>query len=308
MLSKRPRPYDDDVPAAKRLAANVRDLYAMNTVSCRRTQMLINDMHAAGVADLPAPVNSLEDTHLARKLRGKMTKWSLWPKDYEANVRLWNRTTEEEEIGAVAMLLPHEVLEMMFKFGLRSKLYATSNMDPLSAQHLAACEQKSGAPRMVGYGLHCDGVPHSWDRVESCEVFSFNLPGIEDAWKNMRIPLFALPHWAIGPNTWNDLMAIMAWSMSHMWQGVHPLTRHDKTAFAKAEKSRVKNAGKQLAAHACLTEIRGDWKMFAETFALPRWNNKEGCCWSCYCKTHEVPQLISMARSAESTIVMPMHL
>ena len=81
-------------------------------------------------------------------------------------------------------------------------------------------------------------------------------------------------------------MEIIAWSLRYMWQGKHPETRYDGAAFT--DTGRKNNAGKDLLYHACLVEVRGDWTMLAETFHLPRWNQKGGICWSCACKTDEM--------------------
>ena len=74
-LSKRPKPVPDDVPAAKRLAHNVRDLYASNDISARRTQSLINDMHSANVRHNLAPPMDINNKNLPRSLRKKLLKF-----------------------------------------------------------------------------------------------------------------------------------------------------------------------------------------------------------------------------------------
>lgn len=285
-LSKRPKPVDDAVPAPKRLCANIRDLYASNEISARRTQSLINDMHDASVGCVPGPRMDINNKHLARKLRKTLLKATKWPPAYLAKVRVLNRFTEREEWQTVAIELPLEVLSVLQQLGDAAKLREEVSMDPESLKHLLHCKALSGIKDMLGFGLHCDGVPHSWDREESCEVFSISLPGLGGAWKNLRIPLFSIPHSSFSDNTWDDLMEVIAWSLRHLWQGKYPLQRHDNLPFT--ETCRKKNAGKDLGLHACLVEIRGDWKMLAETFHLPRWNEKGGICWSCDCNNKQV--------------------
>ena len=52
MLSKRQRPYDEsELPAANRLRANIRDIFASNTLPASRVQSLLNDASDAGVDD-----------------------------------------------------------------------------------------------------------------------------------------------------------------------------------------------------------------------------------------------------------------
>ena len=144
---------------------------------------------------------------------------------------------------------------------------------------------------MTGIGLHGDGVPCNWDRTQSSEVFSMNLPGISGEWRNLRIPIFAVPHSWIGPHTWDDLMEIVAWSLRHMYHGVNPSARHDGSPWLPSDSTRKNKQGKALGWNACLCEVRGDWKFFAETFHLPKWNQKSGICWSCNCKLEQVAWL-----------------
>jgi len=290
MLSKRPKPYSDDVPAPKRLAANVRNLYASNLVSCRRTQSLINDMDSANVEHLPAPVNpNLDDSNLARTLRKRMNRHTKWPTPYFRKVRVLNRHTGEEEWQDVAIQLPLEIVDMIHRHGDAAKINSTENMDPLSKEHYDRCTAAAGGAELTGVGLHCDGVPHSWDREESAEVFSVSLPGLPAPWSNLRIPCFSLPHSAFGENTWDDVMEPIAWSFRHMWQGTRPQCRDDGSPWlpTDAARKRMGERSPNLTWRGCLVEIRGDWKMFAETFHLERWNGNGGICWSCECTVEQ---------------------
>jgi hypothetical protein len=285
-LSKRPAPVDDACPPSKRLRENVRDLYSSNVISAKRTQSIINDMHAANVMHTPGPRMKLTNKNLARKLRRTLLGVSKWAPEYLAQIRVLNRFTEREDWETVAMQLPHEVLHLLMYFGDGAKLREVLAMDPESFEHLLRCKDLSGILDMLGFGLHCDGVPHSWDREESAEVFSISLPGLGGEFKNLRIPLFSIPHSSFGEHTWDDLMEIIAWSIRLAWQGVFPKERHDHQPFT--ESWRKNRAGESLGLHACLVEVRGDWKMLAETFHMPRWNEKGGICWSCSCTNAEV--------------------
>lgn len=301
-FSKRPKPVDDDTPAPKRLCANVKDLYASNEVSARRAQSLINDMHAAGVRHTPGPPRDVDNKNLARRLRKTMLGATKWAPDYLARVRVLNRFTEREEWQNVAMQLPHEVVAVIQQLGDPVKLREEVAMDPESLEHLVRCKALSGIQDMLGFGLHCDGVPHSWDREESCEVFSISFPGLGGEFKNLRIPLFSIPHSSFSEHTWDDLMEVIAWSLRFLWQGVNPTERHDHLPFT--ETYRKNRAGKDLGLHACLVEIRGDWKMLAETFHLPRWNEKGGICWSCSCTNKEVVIACTASRFAHNVKAM----
>ena len=280
MLSKRPKPYDERLAAPKRLAANVRGMFARNTVSARQTQTLINDMASASVRHLPAPVADADGEQCARRLRRKMMRSSLWPKEFLAKVRVLDRVTGAEVWDEVAILLPLEVIEMLFKFGRRDVLLGRSNMDPES---LAVLNEHG--PDFFGFGLHCDGVPHSWDREESCEVLTISFPGLSGIWRHLRIPLCAIPHSSFSENTWDDLMEPVSWSLRHAHAGYHPRKNHE---LGDLDAARQKLAGKPLAVRSALVEVRGDWKMLAETFHLPRWNEKGGICWTCECTLDQV--------------------
>ena len=262
----------------------MRQLFASNTVSAQRTQLLINDMAAAGVKKLPAKVQDHKSSNLAKNLRRRMQKSSLWPKNYDAQIRVLNRFSGEEEYQTVPMLLPLELSELLWKFGDPEILMSCENIDPQSLDHLRECSAKAGVS-LHACGLHCDGVPHSWDREESAEVVSINFPGLPDPWKNLRLPLLALPHSCFSEHTWDDLMEVIAWSFRCMHSGFHPTLRHD---LQPLDSTRQKLAGEKLQCRSCLVEVRGDWKMLAETFHMPRWNTKDGICWSCDCRPDEV--------------------
>ena len=81
-------------------------------------------------------------------------------------------------------------------------------------------------------------------------------------------------------------MKVILWSLICCWVGKHPTSRHDHQPFK--EFKRKQRAGTDLLFNACLCEVRGDWKMLAETFHLPRWNEKGGVCWDCNCSVDQV--------------------
>ena len=112
MFSKRQKPYDEAVPPARRLSANIRNLYASNITSGRRAQTLINDANSAGVEHLPAPVRDPDNKNLARSMRRSFVKYSKWPSEYEAKIRVLDIRTQVEKEDKVALMLPHEVLQM----------------------------------------------------------------------------------------------------------------------------------------------------------------------------------------------------
>ena len=102
--------------------------------------------------------------------------------EYWAQVRL-KGTDDQETYEWVAILLPLELAEMFFKFGSADALFDESQLDPLSKAHLAKCRAMTGLLKMLGGSLHGDGVPCNWDKSESVEVISFNLPGVGGKWR-----------------------------------------------------------------------------------------------------------------------------
>ena len=297
MLSKRQKPYDANaLPAPKRLAANVAHLFASNTISANDFQTLANDMASASVETLPVPARPL-GANVARDARRRLLKRSQWVKPYLATIRMLDRAGNEID-GDVAIDLPHEIVDMMLRYGNKKTINSTARMDPATKRLYEICCALANGDDLTGVGLHGDGVPCNWDRSESAEVLSINLPGLDGKWKGMRIPLTALPHWSIGPHTWHDLMEIVAWSFRALFDGYFPTKRHDQTDFRSDESHRKKLAGREMLGRGALVEIRGDWKFYAETFEFPRWNAKKdggGICWSCTCKKDQARNHIIIA-------------
>lgn len=177
MLSRHQRSYDAAVvPAGQRLRENLQDLYASNLVPGNRVQELVNDGDAAGAGhlrDLTGPLGK----NAARHLRSKFLKNSQWPSRYTAKIRTWNVKRQEVEQSDVSFLLPHEFIATLVQVGDPERLYETRGLDPKSLEHLRSCEAQAGR-RLVAVGLWGDGAPCNWDRTESIEVFSMNLPGL----------------------------------------------------------------------------------------------------------------------------------
>ena len=102
MLSKRARGYDESATAEhKRFRRNIGDAFLSNAISAARSQSLINDAHAAGVANLGDLVdegtNDPGDRHrnLARNLLRRIGRKNKWPKQYTAHIRMKDRKSDE---------------------------------------------------------------------------------------------------------------------------------------------------------------------------------------------------------------------
>ena len=178
--------------------------------------------------------------------------------------------------------LPLELVEMLAKFGDKATLLDTAGMEPRTQEHLEVVKAEIGAEELLGLGLWIDGVPYNFDRSESIEAVAMNLPGLTGKWKNMRLPITAIPKpYVATGETMHDICAIILWSLRHLALGVHPCCRHDGEPFGPEDRHRKSVAGTPLRLRAALVEIRGDWLMMKEVFNLPGWKEKTGCCWLC---------------------------
>lgn len=288
MLGKHTRAYDPEVvPGSKRLRRNLEDLFASNIVSGSRAQELFNDAAAAG--DRAArPLLGPCGHNAARNLRRRMLKGSVWPKLYEATIPCWSPGVHRQEGQRLALLLPHEVLSKMCRVGSMTMLLDKRGCDPQTAAHVAACEAETGCA-LIACGMWGDGVPCNWDRTDSLEVLSWNLPGAPAPWKSLRVPVTGLSRKNISKDTFDSLLAVVCWSFQALSSGVYPARRHDGTPFdSPADAARRKLAGQPLGCRGVLAEIRGDWKMMKEVFKFPGWNTSSGICWLCTCTKDQI--------------------
>ena len=254
-------------------------------ISAQRAQDMINDFGAAkveGFRKLRRPLGS----NVARHLKKSLLKNKLWPADYKALIRVHNTSTGQEDAQLCSFLLPHELIFALQKHGDLGRLLDKSGLDSVSQRLLQERETWAGGA-LLGLGLWTDGVPVNWDRSESVETVSLSLPGQVGKHKNLRIPLVAVPRKQVGPNTFDDIFEVLAWSFHCCAAGVHPQSRHDDLPWKESDARRKKVAGEPLRVRACLLQFRGDWKCYAEVFKFPLWNVKMGCCWKCCCTPDE---------------------
>ena len=289
MLSKFGRPdAPDELPATQRFASNVNNLYASNHISARRAMNLTRDAVYAGGAPDRMPVDILSTSGASRIWKGAFkAQQKLWPEVYWARIRVWNNKRCCEEYEWVAMHLIDEIMDMIAKYGVPEEYGSTEEMDPETRSHLEFVRQQTHIDDLVGIGIHGDGIPCNWDRSESANVLSLNLPGVGGKYKNMRIPLLVLMQSQVSKHTWDDAMEIVSWSLRRAIFGKPATERHDGQPWLKSDVNRSKRAG-DLRVKSCLVEVRGDWKSFKETFHLPQWNENASICWSCSCTPEQV--------------------
>ena len=226
--------------------------------------------------------------HSARNIKRGCLKRCQWPTPYWAKVRVLDKTTLEETSQWLAFLLPHELIEMMHRLGTPGALLSTDDLDDVAMAHLRYCREKAGQD-VVPLGLWGDGVPVNWDRTESVETVSLNLPGKTGEYSTLRIPLTAISRKQVGEHTWDDICAVLHWSLVRAADGNFPSVRHDGTPFRKSDSYRKKRLVQpSMGYKAALVEVRGDWKFFAEVFRFPKWNENAGLCWRCSCTPDQV--------------------
>ena len=242
MEGRRQRGYDPNVlRPAKRLRRNLEDLFAGNDISGMRAHGLLQDASAAGVADAQAVRGIRHPANMPRSLRRKMLKGSLWPRDYVARVRTWDPKAEEEVLAELHLLLPHEVLARLVVTSSLPVLADREGMDSISRAHLEACDHRAGpgAP-LVGIGVGGEAVPCTWDRSESLQVLSWNLPGLTGAARTLRFPVTGIAKKnVLTLGTHHDIMDVLRWSLQALASGVWPATRHDGSPFQLDEASRT---------------------------------------------------------------------
>ena len=283
MMAKNQKTYDPSrLSAQERLRANVMDLFAQNVLSGKRVQELCNDASAAGNATFSGLANdSASAPHNAsRNLRRKVLKESALPSVYLAQIRLLHKRTQAPEQQWVALWLPHELVDALCTHALKEKIMCRTGMDASTRFHVEDCEAKAG-DALLGFGLWGDGVPCNWDRTESVETLTLNLPSLAGSQRNLRIPLVGLSKKQCCEDTWTDVFEVLQWSFQHCASGKYPTMRHDSSAWRKSDWRRSRKSGQDLECRSCLAEVRGDWDFFARVFGFPRWNTKRGCCWRC---------------------------
>ena len=299
MFSKQKRAYDPGaLPAAQRLKRNYMDLWATNTISAEKAQELIDDAAQCGVRSC-RPLQRRQPhnkSNVTRNLVKRLKKNNLWPYEYCAQIRLLDKTGNEKS-QTVAFLLPHELLECLAKAGSPAKLLELGSLDATAMEHVQSCMEKYGKD-LAAVGLWTDSVPCNWDRTESVEIVSIDLPGLAENWRTLRLPLVAFPSKSVGPNTFDDIMEVVAWSFKHLTMGVWPSERHDGSEWEASDvgkrkgrhrdpKARCNQQGK-LSIAGCLCMVRCDWKAMKQVFRFPQFNELTGMCFICKCTPNEV--------------------
>ena len=286
MLSKHGQPgHWKKLTAEQKLKEDVEDLFASNQISASRCIQLLNNAADAGARVEKRKYNF---KNAARNLKRRKLKTSFWPAPYVFKGPVLNNRLAETVEEDLAIWLPHELLAMIWDLGLPEAILSTAGMDTQSKKHLQSLKEKFQLQDLLGIGLHGDGVPNNYDRTESVQIISLNLPGVLGDFARMRIPMCVLPTRKMTAGTMDAIMEVLAWSLRHLQVGSHPAARHDGSTWKDSDRTRQKHEGTSLGFHASLVEVRGDWDFYSKVFHFPYHSENDGICWLCPCKRCEV--------------------
>ena len=265
------------------------DLFASGDVPGDRAASLLDDagafarsMGSHEMQDVRATGFAGGAKNAARDLRRKLMKGSKWPSVYEAHIRFWSVKQQLEVTRKVALLLPHEIIGAMADIGSPETLCQSMALDPTNQRKHESIEEKLQSP-FVSVSLWGDGVPFSWDRKKSADMWTISFPGLQEKkMRDLRIPITSMPHEFVCRSTQDDLMEILSWSFKALALGSYPTSRHDQTDFVQGDTWRKKRAGAPLL-HGALLEVKGDWKQMHCCFAIPGWMRAghRPICWRC---------------------------
>ena len=185
MFSKRKRINGFETNDGSRMRRRIEDMFLRNAISGEEAQNLLLD----GARDGLPRAHELKylagggKNKIARNLRRRIMKphKAYWPAPYVASIRVWDRKKGCEVRKPLPILLPHEIVGSLLRFNSIETLTQQTWMDPTTSSHLEKAKSELGlatAQPILGLGLWMDGVPCNWDRTDSLEVFSLNLPGI----------------------------------------------------------------------------------------------------------------------------------
>jgi hypothetical protein len=275
----------------------VEDMFAENIFSGSRASILLGKAQKAGlklagkfIKKLPGKSKKWKK-NAARDMRRRIRRNDHWPDPYWLDCRVWNRVKQKEETKKICILLPSDVLETLWTYGLKPVLLGEGNYDKLTKGHHTWMKQQLNVSELLGFGFHGDGVPCNYDRTESVMLTSINLPGLTGRNGRLRIPLVILPDHCFSDNTFDDIYEVLAWDMRSLLSGVRHEARHDNTPWHKEhDKKRSKMHG-QRDFRACLVQARSDWEWLTKCYHFPDHRSNNEFCWMCSCTRSQVEEV-----------------
>ena len=182
------------------------------------------------------------------------------------------------------MLLPHEILYALADHAFNpAALLCQEGLSQQGHRHLTTVASEFGVdPKtLIPLGLWGDGVPFNFDRSESLECFTLKLPGLTGVHEHTRMPSAVISRkYLLNQHTFDDIVAVLTWSLQMAASGIMPSSRHDNSQFNKQDSWRRKAAGKPCP-RAVLCDFRGDWVFYKQLMRFPQHNENNGCCWRC---------------------------
>ena len=282
MWHKRQGPDRDIDDKAKKFKANIDDLFLSNQISGVRAHSIYqdgSDCNLEGWGQRARAGNrGLHEGNIHRDLLNQMTKGVRWPKLHYASVRIWSQKASALRWVKLPFFLPHEIIYAIGRISDHAAMCSHEGLCAASSEHMARAMQELACLQLVAVGLWGDGTPCNWDRSQSIETFSINLPGLPGAGKNLRVPVTAINKNSMAKNiTADDIMKVIAWSFKVLATGTMPSVDHEGNPLTGKRK---KLAGKTMP-KGVLAEVRADWAYLKSTFRLPQHNENDGICWQC---------------------------
>ena len=276
---------NDVFRAADGLKQEIQDMLLANDVSAHKAYRLLKKANKCKLPGFKKLAKAGKKGRIKKNLQRdllntimKDCKWKL--RLYYAQVRCWDVMKQCTSTVWLPFLLPHE---MIYSLAQKSALHILLNkggMAQTSRLHLEGAEQELQTS-CIGLGLWGDGVPCNYDRSQSLEVWSLNLPGLPAQYSNLRLPSTVMnKRYVLNKSTSDDVLAVVRWSLEHCAMGTMPSARHDHLPWRPEDHKRRKLAGAALPP-AVLCEVRGDWQFYKQVFRLPQQKEKKGCCWKC---------------------------
>ena len=222
-------------------------------------------------------------------LRAAMKDKKDWPPLYYIEVEIINPATQTVGLKKLPIILPHEFI-CFCKKNDDALLLSQENMGQATKAHIANACLELGVSELLGIGLWGDGVPCKFDRSESLEVLTMNVPGVSTT---MRVPVAVINKTiVVKALTFDSIFSVLAWSFAVLASGVMPSKDHLGVPFTG---KRSTYAGKPVL-KSVLCEFRGDWAWYKQCFRFPQHNENRGICWRCSCTPSEIRQVGSDAR------------
>ena len=200
-----------------------------------------------------------------------------------SHVRCYSLKTKELLPKRIALLLPHEVIGAIAEVSDFNVLVQHAALDGTNEAKHTHIMQQLGHP-FLSISLWGDGVPFSWDRKKSLDMWVISFPGLEEkVYRDLRIVLSCLPHEVVTRETQDDVLSILAWSFGCLAHGEYPSTRHDHQPWEADDPLWRRSRSGQGLIHGAVVEIKGDWKQMHSCFAVPYWMRTvdKPICWRC---------------------------